>query len=231
MNIPIRRIREDFDRIALLTEQHGDTGGIYHRFLLRHLPSRCEDALEVGCGTGAFTRLLAARSRRTTAIDLSPRMIRLAEQQSACHPNIEYVLGDVMQLSLPAERYDCVVSLATLHHLPLHQALPKMKAALKPGGTLIIHDLIADSGLVDKLRGALAYAVGAARRFQMTGRIRMPRELRQAWTEHGRAETYLSLREVREMCEQHLPGARVRRHLLWRYTVIWRRSNIGAVSV
>jgi SAM-dependent methyltransferase len=152
-------------------------------------------------------------------------MIRLAKERSAGHPNIEYQLGDVGRLSLPAEKYDCIVSIATLHHLPLEQALLKMKDALKPNGVLVIHDLAADGNILDRGVSALAYPVSAARRFWKTGRTRMPREVRKAWAEHGKNEVYLTLAEVREMCRQYLPGALVKRHLLWRYTVVWRKRG------
>ena len=220
-------IREDFDRIALLTEHHGGAGDIYHNYVRRHLPSHCEKALEIGCGTGEFTRLMAASAQTIVAIDLSPQMIRLAQQQSADYPNIEYRLGDFLRLSLPAESYDCIVSLATLHHLPLEQALLKMKDALKPDGVLIIHDLIADDGIIDTGISALAYPISAARRFWKTGRPRAPREVREAWAAHGKGEVYLTLNEIREMCRQYLPEAKVKRHLLWRYTVVWHKR--GAV--
>lgn len=225
MNAPVNRIRSEFDRIALLTEQHGSTVELYHRYLLKHLPSHCEHTLEIGCGTGAFTRFLATRSQRVVAIDLSPQMIRLAEQRSLAHSNIEYVLGDLMQLSLPSERYDCIASLATLHHLPLDHALPKMKSALKLNGILIIHDLIAEVGPLDKIIGVTAYPVRAAWRFWKTGRLRVSPDMRRAWAEHGQGETYLSLNEVKEMCRRYLPGAQIHRHLLWRYTVIWHNRD------
>jgi ubiquinone/menaquinone biosynthesis C-methylase UbiE len=221
MNALMEEIREDFDRIALLTEQHGSVGGLYHSYVRRHLPQRCENALEIGCGTGEFTRRLATRARSVVAVDLSPQMIRLARQQSAAYPNIEYLTGDVMRLSLPAEHYDCIVSLATLHHLQLEQALLKMKDALKAGGVLIIHDLLAEDGLIDRAISASAYPVSAARRFWKTGRLRAPREVREAWTEHGKGEIYPTPNGVREMCRRYLPGAKIRRHLLWRYTVVW----------
>lgn len=225
MNASTPRIREDFDRIALLTEQHGSgrIGNSYYDYLAQHLPPSAENALEIGCGSGAFTRLLASRARSVVALDLSPEMIRLAKQHSASYRNIEYQLGDVMQLSLPAAKFDCVVSIATLHHLPLEQALLKMKDALKPNGTLIIHDLVADHSILDRGMSALAYPLSALRRFWHTGQMRMPREVRKAWAEHGDNEVYLTLAEVREMCRQYLPKALVKRHLLWRYTVVWRK--------
>jgi SAM-dependent methyltransferase len=225
MNASMHQIRDEFDRIALLTERHGSVSDIYHHYLIRHLPPHFETALEIGCGTGEFTRLLAARAKSVVALDLSTQMIRLAKSQSANYQNIEYVPGDVMSLSLPAGGYDCIVSLATLHHLPLGEALLKMKDALRPNGVLIIHDLVAADGLVEKVRSAFAYPVSVARRFWKTGRMRAPREVREAWAEHGRDEVYLTLDEVRDMCREYLPGAQVRRHLLWRYTVVWSRHG------
>jgi len=219
------QIREEFDRIALLTDSHGSAGNIYHHHLLRRLPPDCKNVLEIGCGTGEFTRLLASRAQRVVAVDLSPQMLRLAQEHSTNHKNIEYLLGDIMRLSLPGESYDCVVSIATLHHLPLGQALLKMKAALKLDGRLIIHDLVADDGLVDGITSAVAYPVSCAWRLWETGRMREPREVREAWDRHGRGETYLTLKEVREMCRQYLPLARVQRHLLWRYTVVWSKHG------
>lgn len=225
------RIRVEFDRIALLTERHGcgRAGDVYYDYLVRHVPPRIENALEVGCGGGGFTRLLAARARSVVALDLSPEMIRLAKAYSSSHENIEYRLCDVMQTSLPAAAFDCVVSIATLHHLPLERALVKMKDALRPGGTLIINDLVADDGLLDRGMSALAYPVCMARRFLGTGRLRTPREVRRAWEEHGKGEVYLTQGEVREVCGRHLPGAKVRRHLLWRYTIVWRKPGADDV--
>jgi ubiquinone/menaquinone biosynthesis C-methylase UbiE len=225
MNATLNEIREDFDRIALLTEHHGGSSVIHHNYVRCYLPSHCEKALEVGCGTGEFTRLLSKHARRIFAVDLSPQMIRLARQQSIDYPNIEYATANVMHLSLPFESYDCIVSLATLHHLPLKQAVLKMKDALKQGGVLIIHDLVADERIIDRVKSLLAFPVSAARRFWKTGRLRAPREVRQAWREHGKGEVYLTLSEVKEMCRQYLPGAKVRRNLLWRYTLVWHKRG------
>lgn len=227
MDESAHRIRDEFDRIALLTEKHGDGrgGDTYHDYLVRHLPPRLENALEIGCGSGAFTRLLASRARNVLALDLSPEMIHLAEARSAACRNIEYRLGDVMRLSLDDGRFDCVVSIATLHHLPLESALLKMKDALKPNGILVIHDLASDSSILDRGLSALAYPWSAAMRFWETGRLRAPREVRKAWAEHGKDEVYLTLAEVREMCGRYLPEALVKRHLLWRYTVVWRKRG------
>ncbi|HEX8888539.1 MAG TPA: class I SAM-dependent methyltransferase [Pyrinomonadaceae bacterium] len=222
MKASIEQVRADFDRIALSTEQRGapDT---YHNLLLSHLPLRCESALEIGCGTGIFTRRLAATTKRVTGLDLSPQMLRLAIERSIDYPNIEYLLGDLMQLALPKDAFDCVVSIATLHHLPTEQALTKMKNVLAPGGRLIIHDLVADDGLLDMCRSVVAKPFSVALRFLKTGRLLPPREVRKAWNEHARSDVYLTLSEVKELCAQLLPEARIQRHFLWRYTIVWQR--------
>jgi ubiquinone/menaquinone biosynthesis C-methylase UbiE len=78
----IERIREDFDRIAGLSREEGwGHSSHYHVFLLRQLPARCSEALEVGCGTGSFARSLVERCGRVLAVDLSPRMIEVAKSR------------------------------------------------------------------------------------------------------------------------------------------------------
>jgi len=75
------RVREDFDRLADLPESSGwGHNAHYYPFLLKHLPPRPDEALEVGCGTGAFARVLAERCGRVVAIDLSPAWSRWRER-------------------------------------------------------------------------------------------------------------------------------------------------------
>lgn len=216
-------VRADFDRIALLSGEEWDHSSRYHDFLLRRVPSPCRDALEVGCGTGAFTRLLAGASDRVLALDLSPNMIRVAEERSARFPNIEFRVADVLGQELPAGRFDCVATIATLHHLPLAEALPKFKNALKVNGVLLILDLFQNEGLLDAAASALALPFGVGLRLLKHGRPTPPRHVRRAWAEHGRHDSYLTLSQVREVCAEVLPGAEVKRHLLWRYSVVWKK--------
>src|SRR5918911_744321 len=98
MAAPTHQVREDFDRIALVDEHGAKAADVYHNYLLKQLPPRCKNALDVGCGLGEFTRLLKDRAERVTAIDLSPEMIRIAREQSAEHSKIEFITGDVMHI-------------------------------------------------------------------------------------------------------------------------------------
>jgi ubiquinone/menaquinone biosynthesis C-methylase UbiE len=216
-------VRADFDRIALLSGEEWGHNSHYHGFLARHIPEPCREALDIGCGTGAFSRLLAKSSDSVLALDLSPNMIGIAGERSARFPNIEFRVADVLTLELPAEKFDCIATIATLHHLPTGEVLPKLKGALKPGGVLLVLDLFQAEGLADAFMSALAVPLSLGLRLVRRGRLRPPREVRRAWDEHGRHDTYLTLAQVRELCAQMLPGALLTRHLLWRYSVVWKK--------
>jgi 2-polyprenyl-3-methyl-5-hydroxy-6-metoxy-1,4-benzoquinol methylase len=218
------KIRADFDRIALLSENDWNHNSHYHDFLLRQLPLHCADALDIGCGMGAFSRLLASRSDRVLALDLSPQMIRVAKERSRQYPNVDFQVADAIAWEFPAEQFDCVASIATLHHLPFEETLSRMKGALKISGTLIILDLFQAEGPSDVLTSALAVPANIILKWVKTGRLREPREVRQAWAEHGRSDSYLTLSQIRQVCASVLPGARVRKHLLWRYSIVWKKK-------
>ena len=218
-------IRSDFDRLALLETRGWNHNSHYHPYLLRHVPPGCQESLDVGCGSGAFARLLAQRSQRVVGLDLSPQMIRLARERSGEWPNIEYHVADALAWDWPAEGFDCIASIATLHHLPLDAVLAKAKAALRLKGVLLVLDLRQGEGWLDLLAGIPAAAVSAVLRLAKTGRLREPPEVRAAWAEHGRHDTYLPLSRVRRTCTALLPGAVVKRHLLWRYSIVWGKET------
>jgi 2-polyprenyl-3-methyl-5-hydroxy-6-metoxy-1,4-benzoquinol methylase len=216
-------IRSDFDRLALLDTGAWNHNNDYHPFLLKHVPRVCDDALEIGCGTGSFARLLARQSKHVLALDLSPEMIRIAKARSHNIPQIDYQLADISTWEFLRERFDCIVSIATLHHLPLETTLEKIKSALKPGGVLLVLDLYEAKSPTDKMLGAIAFPVHIVLKLLHTGHIREPRAVRDAWAEHGRNDTYLVLAQIRRICNRSLPGAIVRQHLLWRYSIVWRK--------
>lgn len=216
-------IRADFDRLARYDTDDWSHNGHYHGFLLRQLPVSCEAVLEIGCGTGGLARQLAARAGQVLALDLSPAMIRIAQARSAGCANIDYRVADVLAWDWPAERFDGIISVATLHHLPLAEILPRLRDALKPGGVLVVLDLFKSAGPRDRLLDALALPVSAVLSLLKNGRLRESPEVRAAWDAHGQHDAYLTLAEIRQACADILPGARVRRHLLRRYSLVWRK--------
>jgi len=222
-------IQTDFDRIALVSPDGSLHNQHYSDFLLRHVPTNCQSALEIGCGKGEFSPRLAEHSSRVLALDLSTEMIRIARASSNHQPNIEFQLADVMTFDLPPAGFDCIASIATLHHLPLREILGKMKRTLKPGGILLILDLFEPLGVMDALLNPLALSVSVALRLIHHGRIRSAREARDAWAAHERHDLYPTMMQVRALYAEILPGAQIRKHLLWRYSVIWKKPPLETV--
>ena len=216
-------IRSDFDRIALLSEEGWNHNARYHERLLGQVPARCRRALEIGCGTGQFSRLLAGRAERVLALDLSPQMVRLARERSAAYPNVEFVNADVETYHLAENQFDCVATLTTLHHLSAESIFKKIRKTLRPGGVFVCLDLYRRSGLGDLLLDGVAYPAGIILALLKSGRPGPPREVRDAYAEHGRTDAYLTLPQVRRVCESIMPGAVVSRHLFWRYSIVWKK--------
>lgn len=218
-------IQEEFDRIALVSPDGATHNDHYHNFLLQHVPANCQNALDVGCGTGTFARRLAERSQHVLALDLSPEMIRLARERSEKFSNIDFELTDVRNSPLNVACFDCIASIATLHHLPFEELLLKMGAALKPGGVLLILDLFEPHGITDSLTNLVAIPVSVGLRLIHHGRLLPQREVRDAWTAHERHDSYPTMMQVHTLCQRILPGAKIQKHLLWRYSIVWKKAS------
>ena len=217
-------VEADFDRLALLDEQGWTANNHYHKFIFKQVPSGCENALEIGCGTGAFARELARRCRRVVAIDLSSQMIRVAQSRSEEFGNLEFRLADAITYDFPQSHFDFICSIATLHHLQQRELLTKIKDALKPGGVLVIVDLVQSESLVERMFDAVGLGVSGSLRLIHNGRLQPTRDVRKAWEQHGKHDHYSSLSQIQALADELLPGSTVRRHLLWRYSLVYEKS-------
>ena len=219
-----QKIQNHFDRIALLEEQgKWNHNSHYHSFLIKQLPSDCENVLEIGCGSGAFSRLLAKRSNKVVAIDLSPEMIEAAKRLSGSYTNINFQTADIVEWEFQSEQFDAIVSIATVHHLALESLLPKLKVALKPGGKLAIVDLLENESIQDILSDVIAVPLNWIFQVLRNRRIGMTQQAAEAIREHVLTDEYLTLLQAQQIYTQFLTGANVRRHLFWRYSVVWEK--------
>jgi SAM-dependent methyltransferase len=102
------------------------------------------DVLELACGSGRWTPLLAARARMVTAVDAAPEMLALARQRVADLP-VELIEADVFAWE-PPRRYDTVFFAFWLTHVPPVRFAgfwSMVGRALAPGGEVCFLD---DSG-------------------------------------------------------------------------------------
>jgi hypothetical protein len=99
--------------------------------------------LEAGCGVGAQTVTLAARSpsARFTSIDVSSQSLDAAQQRTraAGLTNVTFREADIFSLPFEADSFDHVFVCFVLEHLgqPM-EALTRLKRLLKPGGTVTV---------------------------------------------------------------------------------------------
>lgn len=216
-------VEADFDRLALLDDEGWTANNHYHDLLLRHVPRNCENALEIGCGTGAFARVLARRCGRVVALDLSSEMIRVARSRSAQFDNLEFQLGDAMTWNFPRSHFDFICSIATLHHLEQRELFVKMRDALKPRGVLVVLDLVESNGLVERMLDVVGLGVSGGLRLIHNGRLKPPAAVRKAWEQHGKHDHYSTVSQMRGLADEILPGSSVKRRLLWRYTLVYQK--------
>jgi len=217
-------VEADFDRLALLDDEGWTANNQYRSSLLKHVPEHCENALEIGCGTGAFARALARRCKRVVALDLSAEMIRVARSRSSQFENLEFQLADVMTWDFPQSHFEFVCSIATLHHLEQRELLLKIKDALKPRGVLVVLDLVQSDSFTERMCDVVALGVSSGLRLLHNGRLQPPAEVRKAWEQHGRHDSYLTMKQVRALANEIFPGSRVERCLLWRYLLVYHKT-------
>jgi SAM-dependent methyltransferase len=75
--------------------------------------------VEIGCGVGRLTRVLAARAASVRALDVSERMLALAREHNATLSNVEWILGDGQTLrGVETESADVCVSHVVFQHIP-----------------------------------------------------------------------------------------------------------------
>ena len=214
------QIQSDFDAIARLVPD-GDRLGPDEDWLLRNLPRGRGTVLEIGCGVGHLARQLTTAFDRVVAIDFAVGMIAEAKRRTGDNAPIEYVCADMFDwLARFPDAYDCIVTVGTLHHVDLTSALRATSRALKPGGRLLVLDLVRRPGWRHVLINIAAFIVARIRE-ALIFRGMAPWKLRRAFWQHGRNETYLTLEEVEHIARDALPGSQVRGHLLWRYSIIW----------
>ena len=118
---------------------HDQTHEIFtHPRFMQFLPElRGRSVLELGCGEGRYTRSLAHRGAKMTAVDISPQMIELAREAEARAPlGIHYEVGSSANLRAFADHsFDDVVSAMSLMDTPDFPAVAREAFRLiRPGG-------------------------------------------------------------------------------------------------
>ena len=112
--------------------------------------------LELGCGRGDLTRLMAnhGKGRRilATEVDKTQHALNLAANDL---PNVRFELAGAQNIPAADETFDRVLMFKSLHHVPvdaMRAALTDIKRVLKPGGLLYISEPLFQGDFNDVLR-------------------------------------------------------------------------------
>lgn len=92
-------------------------------------------ALEVGCGTGLFTELMAASGAHLLAVDISPDLLKLARERNLPTNQVEF-REMRFEDGQPDSPFDAIVGSSVLHHLDIPVALRRMYELLKSNGVI-----------------------------------------------------------------------------------------------
>lgn len=98
--------------------------------------------LDVGCGTGRWLRRYASLGFEATGVDATPQMLGVARTRGTTAP---LVAGEANRLPFRDEQFDVVSDVTVIQHIPAAlqpEALLEMTRVLKPGGRMILFELI-----------------------------------------------------------------------------------------
>lgn len=131
--------------VERLERQAALYGGL--EFLRPFLADAPEEVLEVGCGTGYFTRRVADAlpASRVTGLDLDEGRLAFARAHAGA-PNVRFEQGDLAALPYSDGQFDLVFCRFVLVHLTdPTQALREMARVARPGGRVVAYDMVHDA--------------------------------------------------------------------------------------
>lgn len=165
----LTQITRVYNRILASSVNLNDQGRdqrLRHLLRFANLPSGLR-VLDVGTGNGRLALMLAEDgAREVVGIDISPAMLEVAEylraiSDSASAQRVNYRLAAAQNLPFRSEGFDAVVCRLILHHTHWPEdLLRELVRVLRPGGTLILADLLAAD---DPVRRATQNTIEARR--------------------------------------------------------------------
>ena len=120
-------------------EQHGNLELEHvHRYLQATQIVAGKSVLDIACGEGYGSLLLAASATTVTGVDISEEVIAHARERYA-RDNLTFLVGDCSKMPVTDHSVDVVVSFETIEHHDQHEAMMReIKRVLRPDGCLMM---------------------------------------------------------------------------------------------
>jgi ubiquinone/menaquinone biosynthesis C-methylase UbiE len=131
--------RQDTDHLS--PQQRQKIFNDYFRIFPWHLlPAGGGVGIDVGCGTGRWSMLVAPRVGHLHLLDASFEALGVARQNLSFAGNVSFHVNSVAEIPLPPQSLDFAYSLGVLHHVPDTQAaIEAIAGKLKPGAPFLVY--------------------------------------------------------------------------------------------
>jgi SAM-dependent methyltransferase len=139
---------EHFDHLSVTggwSHLYAVTDGFTYHFHVRRqrvlelLPARLGRVADLGCGPGVMVEAVLARGGRFEGVDLSPEMVREAQEKFGGLAGVHFREGGIEALPLPDGAYEQVLCMAVLEYLATPaRAMAEIARILAPGGVAIV---------------------------------------------------------------------------------------------
>lgn len=94
--------------------------------------------LDIACGSGYGTQLLASAAEHVYGVDIRPEAVTYARERFL-EPNVEFLVGDAVEIPLPDDSVDVVVTFETIEHIEDYRKfLKEVKRVLKADGVALV---------------------------------------------------------------------------------------------
>ena len=116
--------------------------------------------LDLGCGDGEFSTLLAAHGASVAALDISTDLLSLARPRTVndgFSRMVTPLCGSAHSIPVATASVDVVFGMAVLHHLDLALAAAEVHRVLKPGGRAIFKEPMRNSRVIAAVRSLIPY--------------------------------------------------------------------------
>jgi 2-polyprenyl-3-methyl-5-hydroxy-6-metoxy-1,4-benzoquinol methylase len=187
----------------------------YHPWLIDVAARHRGHVLDVGCGEGLLVQRLAAVSHSVIGVDSDPASVWRASERLQSTGNASVELVGFQSFDADWRSFDLITFVASIHHMSLRESLQKARQMLRPGGELAVVGISANKTVAD---------------WAWSGLCTPPAHLG-SWVHRETrnigvlvAEPRESLREIRRVAGDVLPGAVIRRGLYYRYRLLWQNG-------
>jgi 2-polyprenyl-3-methyl-5-hydroxy-6-metoxy-1,4-benzoquinol methylase len=170
-------------------------------------------AIDIGCGAGQATKIIASKYKKVIGIDISKDLINIAKNKYSAD-NIEYLHMNLLNYQ-PNNKFDYVYSHTVMHHLNDYESgLQHIKTFVKRNGRLIIIDNVSD-----KYRTPPRWAYTLPAKIEFIGnvfKIGLKKSLfllnfwhNKNWLAHLSTDKYLTRNEFKDIYLRVFPGAEI----------------------